>query len=180
MQHTRLAIQLVALIFRAGIGFASQHQTTPPPKEQTAFSEQDPMQHTVPLPPEVLGVLLRTKEAKSILGGPKSSKSQNAAKMFRASEIHLSDSNRVDMIVMGVFPMIGADNDWYWFVRDAYGRPRVILFEGCNSIGLTDSETNGFKNIESAWSSASEDRYTEFHFDGYRYKIWKRTYESRF
>jgi len=49
-----------------GVSIA-QGQGTAPAREQTVFHEYEPFQHAVPLPPQVLHALLRTKEVKEAL-----------------------------------------------------------------------------------------------------------------
>jgi hypothetical protein len=44
------------------------------------------------------------------------------ASLFHATEVHLGSPAEVDLLVIGVCPMCGADNDWFWLVRSL---PRV-------------------------------------------------------
>jgi len=153
---------------------SSVHGQKPQPsREQTTFSEQDPIQELVALPRGVLGILLRTKEVRDELRVASDLERRNPVQLFRASEVHLEGSDEVDLVVAGVVPMSGADNDWYWVVLSPHTNPRIVLFAGCNTLELLGAKTNGYRNIRTSWSSASQTVVRSYRFDGKEYKLWK-------
>lgn len=116
--------------------------------EQNSFHEDEPLLHAVPLTPKVLSVLLKTKWAKQGLEFANDSQRDNPAQLFRAAEIHLTRWDDVDLVVIGIPPMRGADNCWFWVVRSARNHPRVVLVGGGNSLdgwtaGRAATETLG-------------------------------------
>jgi hypothetical protein len=128
----------------------------------------------VPLTPEVLKVLLETDEAKQGLESAKPSQRNNPARLFHSAEVHLHAGDELDLVVLGVFPMSGADNTWFWVVRSAQKDPKVVLFAGGHSIEMMTRKTNGYRDIRSAWSSASVTMICIYKFDGTGYKLWNR------
>jgi len=152
---------------------ATPPQKTLPVAEQTTFTEDGPVQHTISLPPEVLELLLKTEAGKQGMDFAGDSLEEHPAQMFRAAQVSLKDRNEVDAVVIGVCPMCGADQGWFWVVRSVYKNPKVVLFTGGNSLALLRSETNGYPNIRSILSLASQTRNSVYRFDGQQYKLWK-------
>jgi len=142
--------------------------SAPTEHEQTFYGEGTDLQHPVPVSPEVLKVLLRTPAAKQGLEFA-SVKQGDPAKMFRAAEIHLTNSTEPDLIVLGQDWMTGADNDWFWLIRSPNKNPHVVLFVGGNSVELKHSVTNGYHDIISHFYTASEANESIYRFNGKRY-----------
>jgi len=142
--------------------------------EQTSFSEGAPAQHPVALSPGVLKVLFETQEARQVLNFASDSTQDDPARLFRATAVHLSRPDETDLVVIGVPPMSGADSGWFWVVRLGRSGPRVVLFAGANSLELTEDRTNGYRDIVTECSSATETEETTYHFDGKSYKGWKK------
>jgi hypothetical protein len=162
-----------ALVALAGLVLATRGQKAQPTSEQSSFAEDQPLQNPVTVSPDVLRGLLETEEAKQGLEFANESQRDHPAQLFRAAEVHLSRQDGVDLVVVGVCPMCGADNGWFWVVRSARKDPEVVLFAGGNSVELMTGRTNGYRDIRSTWSSPSETHTTIYHFDGKRYKVWK-------
>src|SRR5260370_5266539 len=170
----KIAVIPVLATFSVGI-LAAQVEKSQPAHDQTTFTEGGPIQHAVPLSSDVLKILLETDAAKQGLDFATRSKSVDVAQLFRAGEVHLDGANEVDLVVIGVGWMSGADHGWFWVVRSARKDPKVICFAGADSLEVLVSRTNGYRDIRSSWSSPSETDDTIYHFDGKEYKVWKRT-----
>ena len=169
-----LIMTLAVLLFVKGAVCAQTQK--PPAGEQLYFSEDDPagaLREPEPLPPEVLKVLLQHNEVRGGLRLASPSERSNPAQLFRASRVHLSGPKEIDWVVTGVGPMSGGDNSWFWIVRSQESGATVACFAGGNSLLLKNTRTNGFRDIESDWSSAAETQTTIYHFDGNQYKEWK-------
>jgi hypothetical protein len=145
--------------------------------QQTEFSEESPIQRPVPLPPDVYKLLLQRTEVKQDLpffdSGP-----VTPDQLFTAAEIHLNSASKADLVVAGIPPMTGADNDWYWIVCSVHGRPRMILFLGCNSFEILKTMTNGYHDIRSFWVAGSGSITRTYKFNGVRYKVWRAISEE--
>jgi hypothetical protein len=145
--------------------------------EQLSFKEDGPLRNQVPLSPEVLKILPQTDEARDGLRQASPSERNNPERLFRASEVHLSRSAEIDVVVMGVGVMSGGDQSWFWVVRSERNNPTVVCFAGGNSLDLLNSRTNGYRDIESSWSSAAKSTITIYRFDGTQYKQSKTSPE---
>ena len=140
--------------------------------EQTAFREGSSISREVPIPKRVIALLLHSKEGQQGLAFTNEDDEKQPEKLFRASEIHLKGTEP-GLVVIGVCPMCGADNGWFWIVKSAYHNPEIILFAGGNSIDILATRTNGFPDVRRMFSTPSETQRTVYHFDGKRYRIWK-------
>lgn len=169
---------MAVLVLVAGAGCAARGQETPV-SEQMSFSEDAPVQHPVALSPEVLKALFETEEARQVLNFASDAAQDDPARLFRATEVHLGRPGEVDLVVVGVPPMSGADAGWFWVVRSTRSGPKVVLYTGANSLKLTKGRTNGYRDIVTAWSSGGETQETTFHFDGKNYKAWKKKMQNR-
>jgi hypothetical protein len=150
----------------AGMVFVAYGQTTPP--EQKVFS--DTIEHPASLSPEVLKVLLASHPAKETFEILNESEKHDPSQLFQAAEVHLTSSNEVDLVVIGLGPMRGAENRWFWVVRSANKTPQVILFCGGDSLDVTDKKTHGYKDIGVVWMSSLETETSVYQFDGTFYK----------
>jgi hypothetical protein len=142
------------------------------------FTEPDKrFQDSPPVPTAVVNLLLATREAKGALEYVRDPERKNVARLFRGVEVRLGKTKDADLIVLGIPPMRGADNAWFWIVRSPYRSPTVALFRGGDSLELLSSRTNGYRDVRSRGSSAAGDeRESVFAFDGRKYKLRKETW----
>ncbi len=85
----------------------------------------------------------------------------------------MNSADQVDLVVIGVAPMKGADAGWFWIVRSARKDPQVVLFGGGDSLEVLDNKTHGYKDVRIAWSSSFETEATTYQFDGGAYQVRK-------
>jgi hypothetical protein len=123
--------------------------------------------------PEVLRALLATQTAKQTLSVLDDAQKANPSRLFQAGEVHLSGLDQVDLVVIGVAPMKGADANWFWIVRSARKDPQVVLFGGGDSLEVLDSKSHGAKDIRISWSSSFETEATTYQFDAAIYQVRK-------
>lgn len=77
-------------------------------------------------------------------------------------------------LVIGKPPMAGADNTWFWIVRQSGNEAKILLWAGANCVSIERSSNLGFRDIQTEWSSASESITEAYSFDGTAYKLTKR------
>lgn len=158
----------------AGIALIARGQEAHPGAEQKFFSPGDsPIQHPVALSADVLRLLLATQTAKQTFAVLDDSQKANPSQLFQAGEVHLNSADQVDLVVIGMGPMKGADAGWFWIVRSARKDPQVVLFGGGDSLEVLDNKTHGYKDIRIAWSSSFETEATTYQFDGGAYQVRK-------
>jgi hypothetical protein len=174
-------VPLFSLALLFGPIAANAQQSSSVSQATATFAEPDErFQHSAPVPNEVVSLLLKTREAKSALEYAPNAETKNVADLFRGVEVHLGDTQEIDMVVLGIPPMRGADNAWFWLVRSAHNSPRIVLFRGGDSLELLSTTTNGYRDVRSRWSSAAGDtRESVFAFDGRKYKLRKETWTRK-
>jgi hypothetical protein len=169
-----LATVSVVLAGLAGVVSIARGQEAHPASEQKLFSPGDnPVQHPVTLSAEVLRVILASQPAKETFSVLNDSEKANPSQLFQAGEVHLSNPDQVDLVVIGLGRMKGADANWFWVVSSARKNPQVILFGGGDSLEVMDTKTKSYKDIRIVWSSSFETETTTYQFDGSIYQMRK-------
>ena len=135
------------------------------------YQENDPFEDAKAPTNVMLDVLLRTPEVRMNSGGLRGLNRENLRKLFRIVQIHLAETDEIDWLVNGRFPMTGADCEWFWIVQTVRGNTKVILFANTNSLELLAKSTNGLNDVRTVWSSAAGYALTDiYHFDGAVYR----------
>jgi hypothetical protein len=172
MPRTHRGRLLIAFVISSLLGISAQ-ESGRAATEQTYFHEDQDLENPVVLPIAVVNAILKTDEGKQGLSDAKQRRVGDVNHLFRGTRIHLNDNNDADFLVIGTFPMSGADNTWFWMVSSAPPKPRVLLFAGCNSVEIMRDKTNGYRNIRCLWSSASETGDRVYEFENERYRLSK-------
>ena len=166
-----MVLAIICALFASEMSAAQTHKMHPnqerakyAPSYDNSFDDSDP-------PSEgLLRALLDSREAKRVLKETPDIDRNNLSNLFRAVKVHLAGPSEVDYLVVGKFPMGGADNDWFWIVRYNRIHPRVIFFANASSVEFLKTRTRGYKNIRTSWSSAAGFTLTDiFQYDGERY-----------
>ena len=149
-------------------------QNATPAGEQTFFPEFDKFADPAPVPLKVRQVLIQRKEIANALSYVR--KPPDPSQYFEATTVHLHGATDADLLVRGVVPISGADNSWYWIVLPPQSdAPTVALWCGGDSLEVMATPTNGYKNIQCSWSSASgETIKCEYRFNSRKYILWKK------
>jgi len=154
-------------------------QSSAAPLGLRTFSEETlPFTHPVSIPPAALGLVLRTRAAKSVLGDMNAVVRSNISQYFTAEPIQLTKSVDKDLLIRGQGKMAGADNDWYWIIASYDHHPRLILFVGCLSLEIQSKKTNGYDDILALWNSASSTNSRLFRFDKMTYRLARNTWQA--
>jgi hypothetical protein len=148
-------------------------------RRQTSFCDDDAPDNlrlkASPLPRAVLTALANTKEAREVQREAKNKGSSfNIATLFRGAEVTLADDPDKMFLVIGKEPMAGADNTWFWIVRQSGDKAEILLWAGANCLNIEKSSKLGFRDIQTEWSSASYSITEAYSFNGTTYKLTKR------
>jgi hypothetical protein len=169
--------------FVAGIAIA-QTKDKRPAAEPRAFYEECgggrpcSFDNPVSIPNDVLDALRATEEARSMRDALADLNREKFAGLFKAIKIHLVPPNELDYVVMGEFPMGGADAPWFWIVRLDQTQPKVIFFTFANSFEILNAGHNGYPDIRSL-AYAGGVTYTEvYQYDGQRYVLMHRYHKE--
>jgi hypothetical protein len=172
MKQQTLERNLMAVAFFT-IGIAAPGQVSKPVVEQARFSKTSRIEHAIALPPDVLKLLLSTREGKEGMARASDVQKQNPAQMFRAAEIHLRATDELDLMIEGISPMAKGDHDWFWIVRTEGRKPRLVLFAGGTSLEVQNSRTNSYRDISSIWIYPKETLVSIYKFNGKKYTFRK-------
>jgi hypothetical protein len=174
----KASVALTLAIVAVG-ALPARSQDAQPISEQTIFRESERLTRPAPLTPDVLKLLLATKQAKRVLDSMSDSQRENPARLFQASEIHLNSPDEIDLIVIGNSPMMNADSAMFWVVRSPRKHAAVILACGQDNLEVMRSKTNSYKDIMAYWSSPQETIITTYHYDGNAYRVWRNKTSHR-
>ena len=152
-------------------GYAQKKSTTQP--EETGFCGDDLPKHLVPVPKDVLKLLLAREDVQDALSLATNEQKAHPSRYLHAAEIHLGPEDETDLVIIGSSPLSGADNDWFWIVRAPNKNPKIVFWEGASCIYIGTNRTNGFRDISSIWASASEQKRVIYRFNGSEYKAGK-------
>ena len=166
-----IVLLLASIAPTLSLAFAQENRPRSSSERTIFYADEESFKPSVPIPPKVLAKLVETEAGKEGLEFAIVSQKPNLADLFRAVEVHLNPSEAPALVVRGVGWMSGADNDWFWVVRNPQQQPMVILFCGANSLEILDSKSQGFRDIRCTWSSPSETVRRMYHFTEGRYKL---------
>lgn len=164
------AIFLASAVAVVAMAWATPARETPRVAEQTTFTNM-PVQDPVTPSAAVLRTILAAHPAREAFAALDDSQRANPGQLFQAGEVHLSQSGQMDLVVVGLGPMRGADTTWFWVVASADKEPQLVLFSGGDSLELLNSKSHGYKDIRTAWSSPTETETTIYNFDGSEYQM---------
>ena len=164
---------LAGSFFLAATMAAHAQAAKPVVAEQARFSKKLQLERPSAIPANVMKLLLSSKEGKEGMARATAAQKQTPAQMFRASEIHLRAADETDLVVEGISPMASGDHEWFWIVRPAGKKTRIVLFAGGSSLEVQDSRTNSYRDINSVWSSPKETLVSIYKFDGRKYTFRK-------
>jgi hypothetical protein len=170
-----IVLVLGALGAQAFVGQSKSKART----EQSTFCEEGASENDVlrptPLPPIVLETIMNTaegKEAHELLSGE--GKELDPETVLKGTNVHLTDSHLHFFLVMGLPPMSGADNTWFWIVRLSENKATILLFTGAICIDIGRTSTSGYRDVVTTWSSPSTTVTETYKYNGSSYKSWRR------
>lgn len=142
--------------------------------EQTHFSAEDErVQHPVEIPEAVLAIISKDEYARNTLEGQ--GKSQLPKNWLSASEVHLTEPNEKDIVVMGVGLFRGANVTTFWVFRPTKGGYEMLLDAPVHDLIIKNSRSSGYRDIALLSATAVAVSTVIVRFDGKRYQISKKT-----
>jgi hypothetical protein len=150
MKTQRLILAVLVVIFCRAISAQTDSLC---PHEKDSFGEEC-FSGTVPITRDVIEAIFQTEEGRLGAASLTAEQRQHPESLFKAHVLHLGPGSEQDFIVMGSGPMSGADNDWFWIVRQTVSGPRAILWVGALGVSILRRSTHGLRDIESGWCSA--------------------------
>ena len=128
------------------------------------------MEKPVPIPQGVWDILTTDELVCGKREGEHISPKDVPLSWFSASAIHLSNSEKVDFVVMGEGPLRGANIIPFWVFRATADGYKLVLEASVHDLIVKNNRSHGYRDIEMSGETAL--RYTSvlFRFDGEQYK----------
>jgi len=168
-----------AVMISLSFGALNAQGYFPNPNDNDFYYEEC-FEPSIPIPDEVVAEIIKTEEGKSGFDSLSPDKRQHLGSYFSARVISLGTKGERDLIVMGKGPMTGADNSWFWIVRQGPQSPNVVLWAGANSIIVLKTKTHGLRNIESDWCSAAFCESKRYKYNGTKYiVVWSKSEQQK-
>lgn len=142
-------------------------------KEQLLFSAEDEtFDHPLPIPRGVLEILRKDTQVLQYLEAVKKSPDELTGRPFLASQVHLDGPDELDLIVMGIDRLRGANVATFWVFRSLNNQFELVLKITAHGLRVETSRWKGLRNIEAGTVTGSK-VYIDVHkFDGTRYKLY--------
>jgi hypothetical protein len=144
------------------------------PGEQLRFSaEATSVKRPVPIPQDVLAILRKDEEVRDGLKDEGIPAEQIPLSWFSASAIHLSNPNRVDLVVMGQGPLRGANVITFWVFRATTRGYELVLTAPAHDLIVSNTRWKGYRDIELVSMTARQISTVLLRFDGKTYREHK-------
>jgi hypothetical protein len=101
-------------------------------KRQTTFCEDGAPENLLlkpaPVPQDVLNAVVNSEEGREAIADTKAKGMKlDPEKVLQGTTIRLSGDGVATFLLMGSYPLAGADNTWFWIVRRS-GQAASVLF----------------------------------------------------
>jgi hypothetical protein len=146
--------------------------------ERTSFSaEEEKFEHSVPLNESAKKALASEQSITDVLREEKLAVENIPEDWFTASEVHLSSTAEVDLVIMGTHFARGAYTSTFWVLRKSAHGYAVVLRDSAHDLTLQETTSHGLRNILTDIVTLRYGSTAEYEFDGDTYRITKRTSE---
>ena len=125
------------------------------------------------LPPAVVTAIANMDESKEMLKDPRNAEERRPEKLLQGARVRLTNKRETLFVVMGTYPLSGADNTWFWVVRSSGSSADVLLFTGANCLRISRSTSLGYRDIVTTWASAATSSTESYKFNGTSYELRK-------
>jgi hypothetical protein len=145
--------------------------------EQTHFSaEDDRVEKPVAIP--VLTVLSQDNMVRAELENENIPAEKLPQSWFAASAIHLTHSGEIDLIVVSVGPVRGANVTMFWVFRSTPHGHELVLTAGAHDLQVKSTFWKGYRDIELLSVTMQKLNTVLYKFNGKRYVRYKDKVED--
>jgi stringent starvation protein B len=166
---------LFPLIFVvAGGPDAAEGKQPPHPSEQVHFSAEDSgVKHPVSIPKDVMAILERDEMVLTALENENIPAEKVPLSWFSASTIHLSSPHQVDLVVMAVGSLRGANVTTFWVFCSTPRGYKLVLEAAEHDMVVLNTRWKGHRDIELVYMTARDISTVLCRFDGKVYTGYK-------
>jgi hypothetical protein len=138
--------------------------------EQTHFSaEDDRVEKPVAIPRDVLTVLSQNNMVREELENKNIPAEKVPQSWFAASAIHLTHSGEIDLIVVSVGPVRGANVTMFWVFRSTPHGHELVLTTGAHDLQVKSTSWKGYRDLELLSVTMQKLNTVLYKFNGKRY-----------
>ena len=176
MKIRSLAIVLLIVLSVCGQGSAQDKQ--PVRSEQRHFSAEDPgVKKPVAIPDDVLAILSKDEFIRDVLEDEKTLAGKLPQTWFSASAIHLGGPDKIDLVVVGVGPLMGANVTTFWVFRATPSGHELALTAAAHDLNVMKTSWKGYREIELVSATAEQVSSVMLRWDGKQYSAYQETLE---
>lgn len=147
--------------------------------EQLHFSAEDNgVKKPVVIPNSVLDILTSDEDVRDELESEKIAAEGVPLWWFSASAIHLSSPERLDLVVMGEWPLSGANVTTFWVFRMTDRGYDLVLRAPAHDLIVNDTRWKGYRDIELISMTAKQMSTVVCRFNGQRYEAHRKKTET--
>jgi len=133
---------------------------------------------SIQIPREVLDALAKDETVVAVLKNENVAPEKLPSSWFSASGIHLSRSDKFDLIVKGEMPILGANVTTFWVFLATGEQHKLALTRPAHDLVVESKRWNGYRQVSMVSISASKIHTTRYRFDGVRYLAFRERSES--
>lgn len=147
--------------------------------EQTHFSAEDSgVTKPVAIPEDVLAILREDDTVRLALKDGSTPAEKLPLSWFSASVIHLSGSDKSDLLVKGEAPILGANVTTFWIFGATDHGHELVLTAPAHDLVLQSARWKGHREIQMMSATASNVSTVLYRFDGKRYAAFQEKSEQ--
>jgi hypothetical protein len=173
------AMVITLFLFAVINSMGSVQPKTSHGREQLHFSAEDlSVKKPVPVPKDVLAVLMNDKLVRSALENEDPPVEKVPLSWFSASTVHLSNPDKGDLVVMAVESLHGSNVTTFWVFRMTDRGYDLVLKAPAHDLIVMDTHWKSYRDIELISGSASQVSSVVCRFNGQRYEGHRTKTES--
>ena len=144
--------------------------------EQSHFSAEDSgVQRPVAISEDVLAILRQDQAVQSVLENESIRPENIPPSWFSASEVHLTATKRVDLLVVGEPPVSGGNTAMFWVFRARDPGHALVLTIVAHDLILKNTRSKGYRDIEVHSMTAVRLSTAVYRFDGQKYSHYRQS-----
>lgn len=172
MNGKRFGVTLLTFLVVCGVATAQRRRSHP--SEQTYFSaEVEGVEKPVTLPQDVVAILRAEEMVRNGIEDENLPPEEMPLSWFSASAIHLSNSAKVDLVVVGNPPLAGANVTTFWVFHATPHGYELVLTAPAHDLEVKNTRWKGYRDIELISMTAVQMSRVLCRFDGQRYATHK-------
>lgn len=161
---------IVVFVIACAYTAAAQVHSSSSHVEQHVFGLEQPIDRPVPIPDEVLKILRHNSEVSACDLGSASLDSI-PADWYAASEIHLGDPKKSDLVVKAKnVCLFGPNIGPFWVFRRTTESYRLVLSAQAMALKILSSKTKGLRDISTQTMIGVRPSFERYKFDGRAYQ----------